>query len=161
MPAKGVQFLNANQADAIQRMGDVYRPFKTEVSTTLHTGEETPRVDFVGRLSEMIHLSTFIAPINATTHQAFTEWLNARKMIGEAKANIHQYLSSSQVGNPKTWFDDATLCILLADATDFLIALPVQRDEEDEVYYRVGNPIFVQPRVWEAYKPRAQELFLA
>jgi hypothetical protein len=159
--SRGVQFLNPKQADAIQRMGDVYRPFKTEVSTALYKGERTPRVDFAGRSNEMIHLKTFLAPINASTHQAFTEWLGARQQDGKAKSTIHQFLSSKAVRDPKVWFADATLCLLLADAADFLIALPVEQVEDDEVYYRIGNPILLHPRVWEAYKPRAQELFLA
>jgi hypothetical protein len=158
---RGVQFLTPKQADAIQRMGDVYRPFKTEVSTALYKGERGPRVDFAGRSNEMIHLKTHLAPINASTHQAFTEWLGARTEDGKANSTIHRFLSSKAVRDPKVWFEDATLCLLLADAADFLIALPVEQVGDDEVYCRIGNPIFLHPRVWEAYKPRAQELFLA
>lgn len=157
----GVQFLTPKQADAIQRMGDVYRPFRTDVSSRLYEGEKTARVDFVGRANEMIHLKTSLAPINTTTHQAFVEWLAVRRTVGEAKITIYEFLASKAGGKPKVWFDDATLCVILADAAEFLVALPVQQVDDDEVYRRVGNPIFVHPRVWEAYKPRAQELFLA
>ena len=160
-PHRGVQFLTSKQADAIQRMGDVYRPYKTEVSTVVHKGEYHARVDFMGRFNEMVHLKTHLAPINASTHQAFTEWLSTRKQNEEVKSTVYEFLSSSHVRDAKVWFDDATLCLLLADAADFLIALPVEQVDEDEVYRRVGNPIFLHPRVWEAYKPRAQELFLA
>ena len=146
-------------------MGDVYRPFKTEVSSTTYRGERHPRVDFAGRFNEMIHLKTWLAPINPTTHQAFHEWLDARVAAqqdgSKVKSTVYEFLASKAGGNPKVWFQDATLVLLLADAADFVIGLPVQQVEDDEVYRRVGNPIFMHPRVWDAYKPRAQELFLA
>ena len=159
--AGGVHFLTSKQADAIQRMGDVYRPFKTEVSTTLYKGEIAPRVDFAGRFNEMIHLKTYLAPINASTHQAFAEWVAAKEDASDKRPTIYDYVKTFAKREALAWIEEATLCLLIADAADFLIALPVEQVDEDEVYRRIGNPIFLHPRVWEAYKPRAQELFLA